>query len=71
MLEAFVHRGQKLLPELQTGLSQLQFTLDTIRARSRTTGVLQSSTFVLCLHSACTTDQLHGRMRSVEAAGDN
>jgi hypothetical protein len=43
-----VHRGQKLLPELQTGLSQLQFTLDTIKARSRNTGAMKISTFIAC-----------------------
>lgn len=38
LLQAFMYQGQQLLPELQARLSQLQYTLETVKARCRHAG---------------------------------
>lgn len=42
LLQACVHRGQQLLPDLQARLSQLQYTRDTVKARCRHAGKASS-----------------------------
>lgn len=46
LLQAYVHRGQQLLPELQARLSQLRYTLDTVKARCRNTGATKGACLV-------------------------
>lgn len=48
LLQAHTLRGQQLVPELQARLSQLRYTLDTVKARCRNTGTASAWLGELC-----------------------
>jgi hypothetical protein len=65
LLQAFVYRGQQLLPELRARLAQLQYTLDTVKTRCRHAGERRQVWAMLMLSSLLEVQHAAGAIRVV------